>query len=49
MVSENITANQITVDYIAAQPEKTLTSFAAGDYNQDGVITTVQKKVDSRG
>ncbi len=44
-----ITASQITPNFIANKPSKELVSYSIADLNQDGVITTIEKKVDRRG
>ena len=49
MVSENISASQITVDFIASLPKRDVDTFSAGDYNRDGQVTTIEMKVDRRG
>lgn len=49
MPSENIQANQITPDWLGVLPSSEIVSFSAGDYNQDGVVTTIEEKVDRRG
>ena len=49
MVSENITEQELTIEFIANQPTFEVAHYIPIDLNADGQITTTQQKVDREG
>ena len=49
MVSENITEQELTIQYIANQPTFEVAHYIPTDLNADGQITTTKQKVDREG